>query len=108
MLLVSPFINENRRLYRDFLLFVYFIAFLRKMTTQKKNFLFYFFICSNPKVCILFFISLKSIIKHVQTNIIEPVEHNSPMLPPNFEFLVYEAMVEEDEEIPDEIKWMLE
>jgi len=30
------------------------------------------------------------------------------MLPPNFEFPVYEAMVEEDEEIPDEIKWMLE
>jgi len=30
------------------------------------------------------------------------------MLPPNFEFPVYEAMVEEDEEIPDEIRWMLE
>jgi len=30
------------------------------------------------------------------------------MLPPNFEFPVYEAMVEKDEEIPDEIKWMLE
>ena len=30
------------------------------------------------------------------------------MLPPNFESPVYEAMVEEDEEIPDEIKWMLE
>jgi len=30
------------------------------------------------------------------------------MLPPNFEFPVYEAMVEEDEEIPDEIKWILE
>jgi len=30
------------------------------------------------------------------------------MLPPNFEFPVYEAMVEEDKEIPDEIKWMLE
>jgi len=41
-------------------------------------------------------------------NIMEPVEHNSPMLPPNFEFPIYEAMVEEDEEIPDEIKWMLE
>jgi len=41
-------------------------------------------------------------------NIIEPVEHNSPMLPPNFEFPVYEAMVDEDEEVPDEIKWMLE
>jgi len=26
------------------------------------------------------------------------------MLPPNFEFPVYEAMVEEDEEIPDEIR----
>jgi len=30
------------------------------------------------------------------------------MLPPNFEFPVYEAMVEEGEEIPDEIRWMLE
>jgi len=30
------------------------------------------------------------------------------MLPPNFEFPVYEAMMEEGEEIPDEIKWMLE
>jgi len=30
------------------------------------------------------------------------------MLPPNFEFPVYEAMVEGDEEIPDEIKWMFE
>jgi len=30
------------------------------------------------------------------------------MLPPNFEFPVYEAMVEEDEEIPDEIRWILE
>lgn len=38
----------------------------------------------------------------------EPVEHGSTMLPPNFEFPVYEAMVEEDEEIPDEIRWMLE
>jgi len=41
-------------------------------------------------------------------NIFEPVEYNSPMFPPNFEFPVYEAMVEEDEEIPDEIRWMLE
>jgi len=41
-------------------------------------------------------------------NIFEPVEYNSPMLPPNFEFPVYEAMVEEDEGIPDEIRWMLE
>jgi len=30
------------------------------------------------------------------------------MLPPNFEFTVYEARVEEDEEIRDEIRWMLE
>ena len=41
-------------------------------------------------------------------NIHEPVEHGTPMLPPNFEFPVYEAMVEEDEEIPVEINWMLE
>jgi len=40
-------------------------------------------------------------------NINEPVDYDSPMLPPNFEFPVYEAMVEEDEEIPDEIRWML-
>ena len=33
---------------------------------------------------------------------------SSPMLHPNFEFPVYEAMVEEDEEIPKEIRWMLE
>lgn len=30
------------------------------------------------------------------------------MLPPNFEVPVYEAMVEGDEEIPDEIRWMFE
>jgi hypothetical protein len=41
-------------------------------------------------------------------NINEPVEHGNPMLPPNFEVHIYEAMVEEDEEIPDEIRWMLE
>ncbi|XP_039686840.1 uncharacterized protein [Medicago truncatula] len=41
-------------------------------------------------------------------NIHEPIEHGDPMLPPNFEFLVYEAWVEEDEEIPDELRWMLE
>jgi hypothetical protein len=39
-------------------------------------------------------------------NINEPVEHDNLMLPPNFEFPVYEAMVEEDEEIPDEIRWV--
>jgi len=30
------------------------------------------------------------------------------MLPPNFEFPVYEAVEEEDEEIPDEIRQLLE
>jgi len=30
------------------------------------------------------------------------------MLPPNFEFPEYEAIVGENEEIPDEMKWMLE
>jgi len=48
---------------------VIFIAFLGKMATQKKNqkSFFLLLLVSNPKVCILFFISLKSIIKHVQT-----------------------------------------
>jgi hypothetical protein len=41
-------------------------------------------------------------------NINEPVEHDNLMLPPNFEFPVSEATVEEDEEIPDEIRRMLE
>jgi hypothetical protein len=41
-------------------------------------------------------------------NINEPVEHGNPMLPPKFEVPVYEAIVEGDEEILDEIRWMLE
>ena len=41
-------------------------------------------------------------------NISESVEHSDPMLSPNFEVPVYEAVAEEDEEIPNEIKWMLE
>ncbi|XP_039683784.1 uncharacterized protein [Medicago truncatula] len=41
-------------------------------------------------------------------NISEPVERRDPMLPPNLEFPVYEAWVEEDEEFPNELRWMLE
>jgi len=38
----------------------------------------------------------------------EPVEQPNPMVSPNFEFLVYEAEDEENEEIPDEISRLLE
>ncbi|GAU48966.1 hypothetical protein TSUD_188130 [Trifolium subterraneum] len=38
----------------------------------------------------------------------KPVEHNDPRPSPNFEFPVYEAVEEEDEEIPDEIIRLLD
>ncbi|GAU50056.1 hypothetical protein TSUD_186910 [Trifolium subterraneum] len=38
----------------------------------------------------------------------KPVEHNDPRPSPNFEFPVYEAVEEEDEEIPDEIRRLLD
>jgi len=38
----------------------------------------------------------------------EPVEQPNPMVSPNFEFPVYEAEDEENEEIPDEISRLLE
>ncbi|GAU51747.1 hypothetical protein TSUD_415400 [Trifolium subterraneum] len=41
-------------------------------------------------------------------NINKPVEHNDSMPSPNFEFPVYEAVEEEDEEILDEIRRLLD
>ncbi|GAU46722.1 hypothetical protein TSUD_100140 [Trifolium subterraneum] len=38
----------------------------------------------------------------------KPVEHDDPRPSPNFEFPVYEAVEEEDEEIPDEIRRLLD
>ncbi|XP_039683803.1 uncharacterized protein [Medicago truncatula] len=38
----------------------------------------------------------------------EPVEQHNPMISPNFEFPVYEAEEEENQEIPDEISRLLE
>ncbi|GAU37187.1 hypothetical protein TSUD_30520 [Trifolium subterraneum] len=38
----------------------------------------------------------------------KPVEHNDPRPSPNFEFPVYKAVEEEDEEIPDEIRRLLD
>jgi len=38
----------------------------------------------------------------------EPVGRPNPMVSPNFEFPVYEAEDEENEEIPDEISQLLE
>ncbi|GAU46526.1 hypothetical protein TSUD_402560 [Trifolium subterraneum] len=38
----------------------------------------------------------------------KPVEHNDPRPSPNFEFPVYEAVEDEDEEIPDEIRRLLD
>ncbi|MCI34993.1 hypothetical protein A2U01_0056214, partial [Trifolium medium] len=38
----------------------------------------------------------------------KPVEHNDPAPSPNFEFPVFEAEEDEDEEIPDEISRLLE
>ncbi|MCI93427.1 RNA-directed DNA polymerase (Reverse transcriptase), partial [Trifolium medium] len=41
-------------------------------------------------------------------NINEPVEHDDPRPSYNFEFPVYEAVEEEDEEIPNEIRRLLD
>jgi len=38
----------------------------------------------------------------------KPVEHSDPMFPPTFEFSVYEAEDEEDDDIPYEITRLLE
>ena len=38
----------------------------------------------------------------------EPVKQPNPMVSPNFEFPVYEAADEENEEIPDEVSRLLE
>jgi len=52
---------------------------------------------------------LKSNINHIcRLNIDKPVEHFNPVLPPNFEFHVFEVEEEEDEETPDEISRILE
>jgi len=37
----------------------------------------------------------------------EPVEHNDPTVPPTFEFPVFGAEGEEDDDIPDEITRLL-
>jgi len=73
-----------------FLLYCYSYCFSWKngnTKNLKKNLFlfFYYYFLFNPKVFIFFSFLLKSTINHVQ-----------------------EAMVEEDEEVPDEIKWMLE
>ncbi|GAU21751.1 hypothetical protein TSUD_328760 [Trifolium subterraneum] len=53
-------------------------------------------------------VDVPSITPLSKLNINKPVEHNVPRPSPNFEFPVYEAVEEEDEEIPDEIKRLLD
>ena len=50
---------------------------------------------------------LKSIIIHT-CRFNKPAEHPKSLPPHNFEFLVYEAEEDEEEEIPDEISHLLE
>ncbi|XP_039683789.1 uncharacterized protein [Medicago truncatula] len=66
------------------------------------------FVTPGGDCCNWIAVDIPSAIPLSKLNIHEPVEHGDPMLPPNFEFPVYEAWVEEDEEIPDELRWMLE
>ncbi|XP_039682906.1 uncharacterized protein [Medicago truncatula] len=66
------------------------------------------FVTPGGACCNWIAMDIPSVIPRSKLNISEPVEHSNPMLPPNFEVPVYEAIVEDDEEIPDEIRWMLE
>ncbi|XP_039687894.1 uncharacterized protein [Medicago truncatula] len=66
------------------------------------------FVTPGGACCNWIAVDIPSVIPRSKLNISEPVEHSNPMLPPNFEVPVYEAIVEEDDEIPDEIRWMLE
>ncbi|KAI5425428.1 hypothetical protein KIW84_031286 [Lathyrus oleraceus] len=43
-----------------------------------------------------------------KSKVIEPIEHNDPTPSPNFEFPVFDAEEDDDEEIPDEITRLLE
>jgi len=38
----------------------------------------------------------------------KPVEHSDPVVPPTFEFLVFKAEDESEDDIPDEITRLLE
>ncbi|GAU49857.1 hypothetical protein TSUD_374390 [Trifolium subterraneum] len=49
-------------------------------------------------------VNVPSVTPLSKLSINKPVEHNDPRPSPNFEFPVYEAVEEEDEEIPNEIR----
>ncbi|GAU23956.1 hypothetical protein TSUD_183550 [Trifolium subterraneum] len=53
-------------------------------------------------------VDVPSVTPLYKLSINKPVEHNDPRPSPNFEFPVYEAVEEEDEEIPDEIRRLLD
>ncbi|GAU31738.1 hypothetical protein TSUD_146250 [Trifolium subterraneum] len=53
-------------------------------------------------------VDVPSITPLSKLSINKPVEHHDPRPSPNFEFPVYEAVEEEDEEIPDEIRRLLD
>ncbi|GAU40233.1 hypothetical protein TSUD_219430 [Trifolium subterraneum] len=53
-------------------------------------------------------VDVPSITPLSKLSINKPVEHNDPRPSPNFEFPVYEAVEEEDEEIPDEIRRLVD
>ncbi|CAJ2652969.1 unnamed protein product [Trifolium pratense] len=53
-------------------------------------------------------VDVPSITPLSKLSINKPVEHNDPRPTPNFEFPVYEAVEEEDKEIPDEIRRLLD
>ncbi|XP_039682835.1 uncharacterized protein [Medicago truncatula] len=66
------------------------------------------FVTPGGACCNWIAVDIPSVTPRSKLNISESVEHSDPMLSPNFEVPVYEAVAEEDEEIPNEIKWMLE
>ncbi|XP_039688680.1 uncharacterized protein [Medicago truncatula] len=66
------------------------------------------FVTPDGNCCNWIAVDIPSAIPFSKLSISEPVERSDPMLPPNWEFPVYEAWVEEDEEIPNELRWMLE
>ncbi|GAU22854.1 hypothetical protein TSUD_282210 [Trifolium subterraneum] len=54
------------------------------------------------------FDSMSNVLMDTGLSINKPVEHSDPRPSPNFEFPVYEAVEEEDEEIPDKIRRLLD
>jgi hypothetical protein len=91
------------------LCFLYFLVlFLGNNGNARKNQNIFIFLLIS-KICIKKPFSKIIPIILCRLNLNKPVEHSDPTVPPNFEFPVYEAEDEEDdEEIPYEITRLLE